>query len=87
MPLSATHPYICYDRAFQTIIFSLYLLPSQTATSSLPYLLHALPSPLPHRMSMYQCLLMCPYCAPFMSTSPRCYLMYYRAFCTQYQSS
>ena len=53
----------------------------------LPYLLHALPSPLLYHLHMHQYLLMCTLCAPFVPASPHCHLMYHCTFCAHYQAS
>ena len=42
-----------------------------------PYLLHALPSPLPHHLRVHQYLLMHDLCAPFVPVSPCRYLIYH----------
>ena len=46
-------------------------------TSFSPYLLHASPSPLLYHLCMHQYLLIHDLCAPFVPTSPHCYLMYH----------
>ena len=86
----------CYDHTPWTTIFlpSIYspfpyctidILPSldafvDCAPLLLPYLLHALPSPLPYYLCMHQHLLMCTPCAPFVPTSPHGHLMYHCTF-------
>ena len=46
----------------------------------LPYLLHALPSPLLYYLRVHQYLLMRTFCAPFVPVSPHCHLMYHCTF-------
>ena len=82
-PLYA-HP-TCYDCASRTIIFLLYSLSLALWTVRLlPYLLHALPSPLPYHICVHQYLLMCTLCARFMTASPHRYLMYHCTFCARF---
>jgi hypothetical protein len=52
----------------------------------LPYLLHALPSPLLYYLCVHQYLLMCTLHAPPMPTPPHCYLMYHCTVCAHYQT-
>ena len=47
----------------------------------LPYLLHALPSPLLYHLRVHRYLLMCTLCAPFVPVSPHCCLMYHCTSC------
>ena len=89
----------CYDRASWTIIFSftyspppLYcatdtfppLLAALQTVRLLPYLLHALPSPLPYDLHTHQYPLMGTLCALFVHASPHCYLMYHRTSCAHF---
>ena len=50
----------------------------------LPYLLHALPSPLLYHLRAHQYLLMCTLCTPPTTLSPHCCLMYHRTVCAPY---
>ena len=53
----------------------------------LPYLLHALPSPILYYLRVHQCLLMRTLHAPPMPAPPHCYLMYHRTVGARYQAS
>ena len=50
----------------------------------LPYLLHALPSPVPHYLRTHQYLLMCTLCVLYVHASPHRYLMYHCTFCARF---
>ena len=63
------------------------LMPCGLCPFSSPYLLHALPLPLWYHLHVHQHQSMCTLCAPFVPTSPHCYLMYHCTFCTCYQAS
>ena len=52
----------------------------------LPYLLHAIPSPLLYHLRMHQCLLMCTVRTPPMPAPPHCYLMYHCTVHARYQT-
>ena len=52
----------------------------------LPYLLHALPSPLLYYLRVHQYLLMCTLHAPPMPAPPHCSHMYHCTICARYQT-
>ena len=52
----------------------------------LPYLLHALPSPLLYYLRVHQCLLMRTLRALPMPAPPHCCLMYHCTICARYQT-
>ena len=67
--------------------FSFPLLPFATVLrtpSPLPYLLHALLSPLLYYIRVYQYLLMRALCAPSMPVHPHRCLMYHCTFCARF---
>ena len=53
-------------------------------TSFSPYLLHASPSPLLYHLCVHQHPLTHNLCAPFIPTSPHCYLMYHCTVCARF---
>ena len=82
----------CYDCVSWTIIFlhlsplspsccgylsALLVMPCRLHTSSSPYLLCTLPSPLLHCLHTHLYLLIHNLCAPFVPASPHCRLMYH----------
>ena len=50
----------------------------------LPYLLHALPSPILYYLCVHQYLLMCTLVCPFVPVSPHRCLMYHCTFCARF---